>query len=436
LIDVLLAQSQIDAARRELAAVDVALKGGTDPPRRAFAQAQWMRARVLELDNRTDLALPTYERAIEAALQAEGAQSRLANEIRLSHARSLIYIGQVEAGKRQLAAALGTMRALGGEDDLGASVVEANFVYILFDAVFESRRFISFDEAIASLERIRKRLDESPTRVPEAIRARVDFKLGSVYQAWGDVERAHALIASSAPVLRSRTEAPITQMIAAIFLGLSAMDRGEHEEADSHLREALELGKIVEKGPGIASRYSQLARNLSMQGHYDEADALLASVVGIGPVAGSAVAPMGYAESISLARAMVALDRGDPAAALAQLPPEQGTIDDYLFEDRRLLRGAALCGLGKPAEGLPLLEKYTDVVAREAYAYHPRLAYWRATTGLCALDAGDRRRAVELAASAREAFARQPGVSLYYKARLAQLDRRLRVGLPTTATQR
>ena len=162
-----------------------------------------------------------------------------------------------------------------------------------------------------------------------------------------------------------------------------------------------------------------------MQGRFDEAEAVLMSAPAVAPLRGAIVAPMSYADAVPLALALVKLDRKEPAAALALLPPEQGDIDDYPFQDRRLLRGAALCALGRSLEGLPLMETHTDAVARESYAYHPHLAYWRATTGLCALDAGDRGRAVELAALAREAFMRQPGVSPYYKTQLALLDRRL-----------
>jgi hypothetical protein len=121
----------------------------------------------------------------------------------------------------------------------------------------------------------------------------------------------------------------------------------------------------------------------------------------------------------------VKLDRGDPAAALALLPPDQTDIDDNPFEDRRLLRGAALCALGRAREGLPLMETYTEKVAEASFAYHPGLAHWRSLTGLCALDAGNRPRAMELAGSARQAFTRQPGVSPYFKAPLLTLEKRL-----------
>jgi serine/threonine-protein kinase len=427
LIDVLLAQSRIDIAKRELAVIDARLTGGMDQQASESAKAEWVRARLLYRDNRMDLALPVYERAIDAAVRAEGLQSRLAVEIRLDLVTRLLFAGQVDAAKRQLANALATLRALGGADDIGAALAEAGKVVHMFSGHLLSRRMIPFEEASASLDRIKKRFDDPSSRVPDAIRARIEFSLGQMYQDWGDVERGHTHFEASAATLLSHAEAPFTRMIIMIYLGLSAMDRGEHQQADKQLRDALELAKVVVgPRPTIASRYWQVARNLSMQGRFDEAEAVLMSVPNVAPLHGAIVAPMSYADSIPLALALVKLDRKEPAAALALLPPEQGDIDDYVFQDRRLLRGAALCALGRAREGLPLMETHTDAAARESYAYHPHVAYWRATTGLCALDAGDRGRAVELAALAREAFTRQPGVSPYYKAQLAQLNRKLR----------
>lgn len=49
----------------------------------------------------------------------------------------------------------------------------------------DSRRMVSFEEAFATLERIRKRFDEPSSRVPEAIRAGIEFKIGSLHWHWG-----------------------------------------------------------------------------------------------------------------------------------------------------------------------------------------------------------------------------------------------------------
>jgi eukaryotic-like serine/threonine-protein kinase len=427
LIDVLFAQWRDEGVKSELETVEAVVKGVGDSMARESARAEGMRARLLLRDNRIDLALPIYERAIDAALRAEGPQSRLAVEIRLSHAKALRSIGETDASKRQLAAALATMRALGGADDIGAALAEAEAVTHMFASSFQSRRVVSFEEALAALERIRKRFNESSSQVPGVILAYIDFKLAVVFQDWGDLERARAFFASSVPVLLSQAQAPMTRAQFSFYLGLSAMDRGEHTEADRHLRESLELRKLaVGNSWFLLYDYTNLARNLSLQGRFDEAEAVLASIPKIDPMRGQKVGdPMVYSTAPLKARASVKLDRGEPAAALALLPPNQADNDDYPLEDRRLLRGAALCALGRGGEGLPLMETYTEQAARESFVYHPQVAHWRAVTGLCALDAGNRPRAMQLAGLARQAFTQQPNVSPYYKAPLLTLERRL-----------
>jgi len=71
------------------------------------------------------------------------------------------------------------------------------------------------------------------------------------------------------------------------------------------------------------------------------------------------------------------------------------------------------------------METHIQKLAEDSSALHPGLARWRATTGLCALDAGNRGRAVELAELARQALTQQPSVSPYYKAPLLTLEKRL-----------
>lgn len=59
------------------------------------------------------------------------------------------------------------------------------------------------------------------------------------------------------------------------------------------------------------------------------------------------------------------------------------------------------------------------------YEHEPSAARARGVAGLCALANGNRKRAVQLAALARESFRVQSAVSPYFKAPSIKLDRLL-----------
>jgi hypothetical protein len=85
-------------------------------------------------------------------------------------------------------------------------------------------------------------------------------------------------------------------------------------------------------------------------------------------------------------------------------------------------RGEALCALGRLAEGLSALDAYLAAEAPRHSPNSPIIARTRAVQGNCALAAGDRARAIELAAQAREALQRQPAVSAYFRQSLERLE--------------
>ena len=74
------------------------------------------------------------------------------------------------------------------------------------------------------------------------------------------------------------------------------------------------------------------------------------------------------------------------------------------------------------------MDRVIDERAQFAFPQDPSVAWARAKAGLCALQAGRRNEATRLASLARAAFERQPGVSGFYKAPLAELDRVLAAG--------
>jgi hypothetical protein len=148
-----------------------------------------------------------------------------------------------------------------------------------------------------------------------------------------------------------------------------------------------------------------------MQGRADEAERELA----LSPPS----------KDLLVAKADLRLQRGDARGALALLDTlEQQPSDDEL----RTVRGRALCGAGRPLEGLALLDEAMGPQARKVYENSPALAHLRSVAGMCALSAGQRQRAATLAALARQALAAQPGVSAYYRAGLLQLESALNSG--------
>jgi len=157
------------------------------------------------------------------------------------------------------------------------------------------------------------------------------------------------------------------------------------------------------------------ALNRSMQGRFDEAEVMLAAP------------STEEAEDLrQRALARVKLDRGDAAAALALLPAgDTDEVVPYPFDPLQL-RGEVLCGRGRHAEGLALLDKSLAVHAGSNYEYSPHLARAHGVAGLCALDAGQGRRALEQAALARAALLDQPGTGAYFRQPSERLVERLK----------
>ena len=97
-------------------------------------------------------------------------------------------------------------------------------------------------------------------------------------------------------------------------------------------------------------------------------------------------------------------------------------------ENPEFTRAASGCALGRTREGLPKMEELTHKLATISYAHSPDVAHMRSLTGVCALKAGNRGRAKELARLARRAFTEQPGVAEFFKTPLRQLEAKLRKG--------
>jgi tetratricopeptide (TPR) repeat protein len=404
----------LDQAEREL--------GGGDGPSAAGVRAKALRAAIHADRNDFDRALPLYAAAIDEAQAAEGPQSLVAIDIRLNVARNLVTLERVDESRPYRESALAALRAGGGPGKLRAALEESGSAAEMFEMAQ-----IPFAQARDAIERNRASVAAQGELVPESIRAAIDFALGTILLDWGNISAAEPLLSGNVVALRARSEGLGERLELAGIQGSLAMVAGHHDEADALFRERLDLRQRSGRAqhPYAAYDYAFIAVNLVMQGRLEAAHGVLRTAPLIAAVAGSSGAPLAYRATLQSALARVELERGDAAAALALLPPADQDEDTLFPFDASLLRGEILCAVGRRAEGLKWLDKSLALHGAREYDGNPALARARAVTGLCALSAGDRTRARELARQAHHAFLLQPAVSNYFKAPLGQLERTL-----------
>jgi len=325
-----------------------------------------------------------------------------------------------------MAAGLAAQRERGGVEAFEAAATEAMLVNEMSMVQPDGRRGVSQADAMAALARLDAELTAQGQQVPAPMLARVRFNAGMLQLAWGDVERAHALIEPAVRTLRAVWgDNPWGMQMSSNAWALVEMHRGEHRHADALFRESIEQRQRAHRY-GLSSSFVDLARNLGMQGRFDEAEAELTAVMAKKAASDKEAQRLPVDAHLVRARAELKLDRGDAAGALALIPESLDDPADVAdVNDRRLLRGAALCAAGQPRDGLAAMETQIDRLEQESSAYDPRLARWRALAGLCAARIGNRPRALELLTQSRAAFVAQPGVSPYFKAPQVQLAARL-----------
>jgi len=420
LVDILARQSRDTEAMTELDRVDAELRGRAQQASLLAAKALDKRAFLLNFQGDFDAALPMYERAIDMAIATDGRLSRVALSARLFLARRFIHRAEFQRAKAYMTAGLAALRERGGVDEFVAAVSQA-----LLTTELSFAGAISIDEAITTVARLESELAAKPQQVPAVTLARVRLNAGALYLNWGDMERAHALIEPAVGTLKAAWSAnPWGMQMTSMILGSVKMYRGEHREADALFGESLDWGRRARRFD-LSQVFLYRVSNLDMQGRFDEAEAELDAIVASKTASEKPAQPLPDDESIALARAELKLDRGDPAAALALIPESSSRDESNDYDNPRMVRGAALCAAGQVRQGLAMIETHVNILAPNHYPYDPRLAYWRALAGLCALRAGSRQRATEFFRLSRAAFVEQPNISPSLKAPHFELATRL-----------
>jgi eukaryotic-like serine/threonine-protein kinase len=393
------------------------------------AHARSLRANLLVRAGRYDEALALIGSAVDDAISAEGPLSPTAIDIRLVMAYNLTRQGRGDEARPLREAALEALRASGTAGEVRAALEEAEFL-----ATLAPKQQVHFEAAREAIERDRALIAARGPLVPARVRATIDFALGRAYLAWGDLRRADPLISSGAGVLRTEAGTVRDRDIYADAQASAAMLAGRHDEAESYFLEALEMQRLMgaDRHPDRAFDHARRAFNRSMQGRFDEAEAILAAVPPLATRGADPATIAGDREFAARTLARIKLDRGDAAAALALLPAAdtEGAVP-YPF-DPPLLRGEVLCALGRRSEGLALLERSLRLHRDIDYGHSPQLARAQGVTGLCALAAGQRARAAELAELARVSLREQTEVSPYFRRPSERLDALLKAP-PTRA---
>ena len=453
-------QGRMEQGDQALAAAEALLKrdagkpAGTpaSEPSGTRAEVRWARAQRFALSNRFDAAVPLYREAIEIASQAEGAQSPRVVRMQLRHADMLLSYGRAQAARDQLDAATRSLRAQGGVAEIRAAVEESAFYSMLY-----LYGHLPYAAALARVQGAQQALQNEGGLLPAALKADVQFRLAWMNSRWGQVHDARQQLAQSVPVLTQ--DAALAAQLEPWLLWVSgnvAMLAGDHAEAASQFQKHLAFRQRIgmAKHPWTAWTYAMLAQNLGMQGKTAEALALIDSAPAFDAPSPGSVGGDEPVATLRLVQAQLRLEQGDRSgaeAALVLLPkggpkggpkagPKAGpnpvpaasaeaardAEPDTALAHQALVRGRVLCALGQPAQGLDLQRQRIDSLAASHYAHSPDLAHARALAGLCALQAGKRSDATELAAQAQAAFAQQPDVSPYFKQPLLALQQRLR----------
>lgn len=418
-----------------LAAAEALLDNGPATPTAARAEVRWARAQRLAFSNRFDAAMPLYREAIDTAAQAEGAQSPRAVRMQLRHADMLLSYGRAQAAREQLDAASRSLRAQGGVAEIRAAVEESAFYAMLY-----LYGHLPYADALAKVQSAQQALQTEGGLLPAALKADVQFRLAWIESRWGQVDSARQQLAQSVPVLlQDKALAAQLEPWLLWVSGNVAMLAGDHAEAAQQLQKHLAFRQRIGMAshPWTAWTYAMLAQNLGMQGQVAQALALIDSAPAFDAPSPGSVGGDEPVATLRLVQAQWRLEQGDAPGAQAALAllPKPGPVANAEASrdaepsaaqaDEALLRGRLLCATGQPVQGLALQRQRIATWAASSYSHSPELAHARALAGLCALQAGQRSDATELAAQAQAAFEQQPGVSPYFKQPLWALQQQL-----------
>jgi tetratricopeptide (TPR) repeat protein len=400
-------------------------------PSSTGARVKKLRAFLLDRTNHFEEAFPIYRAALDEAIASEGPVGATAIDVDFTLASALLAHYRPDDARPYREAGLAGLRAGGGPGEIKAAVVESGLNVLMF-----VRAQVPFEEARAAIERGRATIAAHAAVVPESLSAQIDFDLASLYEVWGDFVTARPLLERSLPIMKRKGEDARDWNGIAVAEALAAIYSGRHDDAAAIYRRINERRhrEGLDQLPNGGYYYAVEALNLVMARRFDEADAALNEAPRPASPRYAGPSTVFFRDVVANTSARVQLERGNPAEAARLMRPLSDNSLVRFPMDEWMLHGEVLCNLGRYAEGLRMLEHSLSAEAPQFYPHHPFLARDQAVAGLCALAAGQRQRAVELAAQARESFVVQPSVSPYFKRPLEQLERMLSTSKSSSAS--
>jgi eukaryotic-like serine/threonine-protein kinase len=416
----------------KMAELDVLLRrldqaiAAANAPSTAKAWSQAIRAQISAEGDLAGSAV-RFEEAIDTALQAEGAHSTTAVEIRLQAASKLFRNADANASEPFFEAAVAELSTRGGAFANRAAVERAKYRWA-------RARLQKGDGALALsvIEQTRAELLSSPVATPAYVFAQLDFWSAGIRAAfYGDVS-ALPLLEQAALVLNATYQSPRQRYSVAMDLGTALARAGRYDDADKWLHEALGLmqSRVGRRHPDVSWVYIPIAHNQQAAGRaaaalatLDEADRELSDD-------GEPRFVTFARDALAATRADVLLKQGHAALARDVLAPrirEGLPSQDIWRQNVDLLflgetYGEVLCALGRFDEGL----RHLDAAIRHRETVKLSLAGARTAAGACALDAGRVAEARRLAGLARDEVMKEPNLGGHFKVPLTELEARLK----------
>jgi hypothetical protein len=227
-----------------------------------------------------------------------------------------------------------------------------------------------------------------------------------------------AVVASLVGVAAIYTSGPrreIAKVAPQVSAGVKAAMEGRHDEARAIFQRLLRAREdaVGARHPRLVVIRVVAAINESMAGKPERALQILNEL----PAVAYQQDGQDQETIVAWLRARVFADMGRFDLAAAELRGRQPVNDD-----QRETLGETACATGHPDEGRALIEELLARGTFQRIGRDPRMADLRAKLGLCALAAGDRSNARELAAAARQSLEKAAAASPYYRLRIERLE--------------